>query len=72
MTKAEAEYLVALFEDVDYCVRRIRGQWCVWQPAADHVVEFDQRTLDFARAEAKAHAAGQRAARAYLDGDSLG
>lgn len=53
MTEAQAQYLVALFENAGYCVRKSGNEWYVWQPAADHVVEFDQKTLNYARDEAK-------------------
>jgi len=39
MTKEQAQLFAA--HDPDYFARRIRGEWCVWSRAADHVVEFD-------------------------------
>lgn len=48
MTRAQAEYLAASFNDADYQAKRVHGDWVVWCHASDHVVEFDQRTLDAA------------------------
>jgi len=45
MTKEVAEQL-AMMDDQDYVARKIRGHWVVWSKAADHIVEFDQRTID--------------------------
>lgn len=56
MSKQVAEYLARQFGDGDYFAKKIRGQWLVWSHAADHVVEFDLKTIA-AAAQAEAEAA---------------
>jgi hypothetical protein len=46
MTQAIAEYLSRL--DRDYYAKCIRGVWCVWCEASEHVVEFDAADIDAA------------------------
>ena len=41
MTEDQALILALADTEGDYRARRIRGEWCVWSDAADHVVEFD-------------------------------
>jgi hypothetical protein len=47
MTKHQAERLAKMAPDyVARRVRHTRDLWCVWCTTSDHVVEFDQKTID--------------------------
>ncbi len=48
MDKSLAETLAAHMGDGDYRARKLRGAWVVWSDASDHVVEFDQRAMEYA------------------------
>jgi hypothetical protein len=47
MTETLAKTLAATMGR-DYRARKMRGVWVVWSDAADHVVEFDQRAIEYA------------------------
>jgi electron transfer flavoprotein alpha/beta subunit len=53
MDKTLAETLAATMGEGDYRARRIRGHWVVWSDASDHMVEFDQRAIEYALRIAK-------------------
>lgn len=44
LTQNQAEQLATL--DDDYRARKMHGRWVVWSDASEHVVEFDNRTID--------------------------
>ena len=56
MTKEQAETLAK--HDRAYRARKICGHWVVWCDASDHVVEFDQRTIDAAAGRISFQSAG--------------
>ena len=44
MNERQAKLLAG--NDRDYSARRVQGRWVVWSAASDHVVEFDDRTIE--------------------------
>lgn len=47
MDQTLATTLAATMGD-DFRARKLHGVWVVWSDASDHVVEFDQRAIEYA------------------------
>jgi hypothetical protein len=45
MTREQAECLATF--DRNYYARKLRGEWCVWCAASDHVVTFDNARIAY-------------------------
>ena len=72
MNEFLARFLASDYEG--YRARKLHGHWVVWDDVSDHVVEFDRRDIEAAKAELEAEsyepnydALAERAGEAALD-----